>query len=33
MKKGENRVKLVGAEKTSLEYEFTADEGNVQTLG
>lgn len=33
IKKGENRVKLVGAEKTSLEYEFTADEGNVQTLG
>ena len=33
IKKGENRVKLVGAEKTSLEYEFTADEGDVQTLG
>lgn len=33
IKQGENRVKLVGAEKTSLEYEFTADEGDVQTLG
>jgi hypothetical protein len=33
IKQGENRVKLVGAENTSLEYEFTADEGEVSSFG
>lgn len=33
IKKGENRVKLIGAEDTSLEYEFTADEGEVSSFG
>ncbi len=33
IKKGENRVKLVGAEETSLEFEFTADKGDVHTPG
>ena len=30
---GENRIRLVGAEGTSLEYEFTADMGEVGTFG
>ena len=30
---GENRIRLVGAEGTSLEYEFTADIGEVGTFG
>ena len=33
IKQGENRVKLVGAENTSLEYEFTADESEVSSFG
>ena len=30
---GENRIRLVGAEGTSLEYEFTADAGKVEPFG
>ena len=30
---GENRIRLVGAEGTSLEYEFTADAGEVEPFG
>lgn len=30
---GENRMRLVGAEDTSLEYEFTADTGEVEPFG
>ena len=33
IKQGENRVKLVGAEETALEFEFTADKGDVHTPG
>ncbi len=32
-KAGENRIRLVGAEGTSLEYEFTADAGEVEPFG
>lgn len=30
---GENRIRLVGAQDTSLEYEFTADMGEVEPFG
>ena len=33
VEEGENRIRLVGAEGTSLEYEFTADAGEVKTFG
>lgn len=33
VKEGENRIRLVGAEGTGLEYEFTADKGEVKTFG
>ena len=33
VEKGENRIRLVGAEGTSLEYEFTADTGEVEPFG
>lgn len=33
VKEGENRIRLVGAEGTGLEYEFTADKGEVETFG
>ena len=33
VEKGENRIRLVGAEGTSLEYEFTADMGEVEPFG
>ena len=32
-KAGENRIRLVGAEGTTLEYEFTADAGEVEPFG
>ena len=33
VKEGENRIRLVGAEDTGLEYEFTADKGEVEAFG
>lgn len=33
VREGENRIRLVGAEGTGLEYEFTADKGDVEAFG
>ena len=33
VEEGENRIRLVGAEDTSLEYKFTADTGEVEPFG